>query len=69
MQFMAHVMTNIVFVDGEDVSDEIVENYAKHLAEELEKAAKNLSLRAIKNTSVGAIQVAEIKSSFPHRSK
>ena len=62
MQFMAHVVTDIIFVDGDDVSDKIVENYAKHLAEELEKAAGALSLRTIQSTSVTAIQVAEIKS-------
>jgi hypothetical protein len=64
MQFMAHVVTDIDFVDGDDVSDGIAENYAKHLAEELQKAARQLSLRTIKGTSVTAIQVAEIKSSL-----
>jgi len=64
MQFLAHVVTDIAFVDGDDVSDEVVKNYAKHLAEELEKAARNLSLRAIEGTSVTTIQVAEIKSSL-----
>jgi aspartyl/asparaginyl-tRNA synthetase len=64
MQFMAHVVTEIDFVDGDDVSDGVVENYAKHLAEELQKAARDLSLRTIKGTSVTAIQVAEIKSSL-----
>ena len=64
MQFMTHVVTEIQFVDGDNVSDGIKENYAKHLAEELQKAAQHLSLRTIKSTRVKTIQVAEIKSSL-----
>ena len=37
MQFMTHVVTEIQFVDGDNVSDGIKENYAKHLAEELRR--------------------------------
>ena len=49
---MTHVVTEIQFVDGDDVSDRVRENYAKHLAEELQKAAQHLSLRTIKSTRV-----------------
>ena len=49
---------------GDNVSDGIKENYAKHLAEELQKAAQHLSLRTIKSTRIKTIQVAEIKSSL-----
>ena len=64
MLFMAHVVTEIQFVDGDDVSDGIREGYSKHLAEELQKAAQQLSLRTIQGTRVRTIQVAEIKSSL-----
>ena len=48
-------------MDGHGVSAEIVQNYEKHLAQEIKKAAKTLSLRTIRSTKVEKVQVAEIK--------
>jgi hypothetical protein len=63
-RFMVHLVTEIDFVDGDDVVDEVVQNYEKHLAEMLQNAAKKLSLRAIRDTKVVNVQVAEIKTSL-----
>jgi hypothetical protein len=43
------------------VSDALVQNYEKHLAETIQKAADGLSLRTIKGNKVGNVLVAEIK--------
>ncbi len=48
--------------DGDKVSDELVQNYEKHLAETVQRAAQDLSLRTIRSTQVGNVLVAEIKS-------
>jgi hypothetical protein len=60
--FTVHLATEIDFVDGNDVSDALVQNYEKHLAEELKKTAQNLSLRTIRGTKVSHVQVAETKN-------
>jgi hypothetical protein len=48
-------------VDGDKASDALVQNYEKHLAETIQKAAEGLSLRTIKGNKVGNVLVAEIK--------
>jgi hypothetical protein len=58
---MVHLVTEIEFVEGDDVSDDHVQGYEKHLAETIQKAAQELSLRTIGNTQVGAVLVAEIR--------
>jgi hypothetical protein len=60
-RFMVLLVTEIDFVDHDNVSDEIVHNYEKHLAETLQEAAKGLSLRTIRDSKVVKVQVAEIK--------
>ena len=60
-RFMVHLVTEIDFVDGDEVSDEVVQNYEKHLAETVQNAAQQLSLRTIKGAGVGNVLVAEIK--------
>ena len=60
-RFMVHLVTEIDFVDGDEVSDEVVQNYEKHLAETVQNAAQRLSLRTIKGAGVGNVLVAEIK--------
>ena len=62
-RFMLHLETGIDFVDGDGVSDEIVQGYERHLAETVQKAAKTLSLRTIKDNRVVAVQAGEIKVS------
>ena len=60
-RFMVHLVTEIEFVEGDDVSDDHVQGYEKHLAGTIQKAAQELSLRTIGNTQVGAVLVAEIR--------
>ena len=61
-RFMVHFVTEIDFVDGDGASDEVVQNYKKHLAETVQDAAQNLSLRTIKGARVESVQVEEIKA-------
>jgi hypothetical protein len=52
----------IDFVDGDEPSDDVVQNYKKHLAETVQDAAQNLSLRTIKGAGSEKAQVEEIKA-------
>jgi len=61
-RFMANVVTEIDFVDGDNASDAVAEVYEKHLAETLQEAAKRLSLRTVKGNRVASVQVGEIKA-------
>jgi hypothetical protein len=47
-RFVVHFVTGIDFVDGDEASDDVVQNYKRHLAETVQDAAQNLSLRTIK---------------------
>ena len=49
--FAATIITEVDFVGG-DKSDQMDENFVKHLTEELEKAASRISLRSIKDVRV-----------------
>ena len=49
--FAATIITDVEFVDG-DSSDQFDQTYLKHLTEELEKAANEVSLRMIKDVRV-----------------
>ena len=42
-RFNVHFVTEIDFVDGDAVSDALVQNYQKHLAETVQDAARNLA--------------------------
>jgi hypothetical protein len=59
---MVHFVTEIDFVDGDEASDDVVQNYKKHLAETVQDAAQNLSLRTIKGARVETVVVEEIKA-------
>jgi hypothetical protein len=61
-RFMVHLVTEIDFEDGDEASDETVQNYKKHLKETILSAAQGLSLRTIKGARVESVSVAEIKS-------
>ena len=50
--FAATIITEVEFVGGDSESEEINQNYLKHLTDELEKAASNISLRTIKDLRV-----------------
>jgi hypothetical protein len=61
-RFMVHFVTEIDFVDGDEASDDVVQNYKKHLAETVQDAAEALSLRTIKDVQVENVLVEEIKA-------
>jgi hypothetical protein len=60
-RFMVHLMTEIDFIDGDEVSDEAAQNYQKHLLDTLRNAAQGISLRTIKEARVESVSVAEIE--------
>jgi hypothetical protein len=60
-RFMVHFVTEIDFVDGDEASDQTVQNYQKHLAETVQDAAEAISLRTIKGVRVENVVVEEIK--------
>jgi hypothetical protein len=60
-RFMVHLMTEIDFIDGDEVSDEAAQNYQKHLSDTLRNAAQGISLRTIKAARVESVSVTEIK--------
>ena len=58
---IVRLVTQIDFVDGDEASDEAVQNYQKHLSETVQNAAQALSLRTIKDSRVESVSVTEIK--------
>jgi hypothetical protein len=60
-RFMVHFVTEINFVDGDEASDQTVQNYQKHLAETVQNVAEAISLRTIKAVRVENVVVEEIK--------
>jgi hypothetical protein len=56
---MVRFVTAIDFVDGDEPSDDVVQNYKRHLAETVEDATQNLSLRTIKGVRIEKVQVEE----------
>ena len=60
-RFRVHLVTEIDFVDGGEVSNEVVQNYQKHLSDTLRNAAQGISLRTIKAARVESVSVTEIK--------
>jgi hypothetical protein len=60
-RFRVHLVTDIDFVDGDDASDEVVQNYQKHLSATVQNVVQALSLRTIKDSRVESVSVAEIK--------
>ena len=61
-RFMVHLVTEIDFEDGDEASDETVQNYKKHLKETIQNAPQGLSLRTIRGARVESVSVAEIKA-------
>jgi hypothetical protein len=61
-RFRVHFVTEIDFVDGDEASDAAALNYKKDLAETVQDAAQNLSLRTIKGARVETVVVEEIKA-------
>jgi hypothetical protein len=64
-RFNVHCVTEIDFVDGDAVSDAVVQNYQKRLAETVQDAAHNLSLRTLKGARVERVVVEEIRGGPP----
>jgi hypothetical protein len=61
-RFRVHFVTEIDFVDGDEASDAAALDYKNHLAETVQDAAQNLSLRTIKGAKVETVVVEEIKA-------
>lgn len=61
-RFVVQFVTGIDFVDGDEASDDVVQNYKRHLAETVQDATQNLALRTIKGVRVEKVQVEEIKT-------
>jgi hypothetical protein len=55
-------VTGIDFVDGDEASDDAVQNDKRHLAETVQDATQNLALRRIKGVWVEKVPVEEIKA-------
>ena len=60
-RFMVRLVTEVNFAGGGEVSNEVVQNYQKHLSDTLRNAAQGISLRTIKAARVESISVTEIK--------
>ena len=50
--FAATIITEVDFVEDPGDAEQFDENFLRHLTEELEKAASNLSLRTIRGVRV-----------------
>jgi|HubBroStandDraft_4_1064222.scaffolds.fasta_scaffold1793660_1 hypothetical protein len=61
-RFNVHFIAKIDFVDGDEVENETIQNVQKHLAETVQEAAENLSLRTINGVEVDHVVVEEIKA-------
>lgn len=64
-RFTVHLVTVVDFQDGDEASDETVQNYQNHLRGMVQSAAQALSLRTIKGARVETVSVEEIKDSPP----
>ena len=62
-RFISLLVTEVDFVDGA-ASDEIAQEYEKHLMTAVQEVAQKLSLRTIQGNRVAKLQVAEIKGSI-----
>ena len=59
---MVHLVTEIDFVDGDEASDAVAQNYQRLLKETVQNAAQGLLLHTIKDAHVESVSVAEIKA-------
>ena len=64
-RFMVRLVSVVDFEDGDEASDETVQNYQNHLRGMVQSAAQALSLRTIKGARVETVSVEEIKDSPP----
>jgi hypothetical protein len=61
-RFMVHLVTEVEFEDGDEASDETVQNYQKHLKDTVQNAAQGILLRTVKGARIESVSVAEIKA-------
>jgi hypothetical protein len=59
-RFMVHLVTEVEFEDGDEVSDKTVQNYQKHFS--VRNAPQGLSLRTVKGARIESVSVTEIKA-------
>jgi hypothetical protein len=64
-RFNMHLVIDVDFEDGDEASDQIVQNYQKHLKGIVQSAAQGISLRTIKGARVESVSVTEITGSPP----
>jgi hypothetical protein len=60
-RFMVRLVSVVDFEDGDEASDETVQEYQNHLRGMVQSAAQGVSLRTIKDSKVESVSVTEIK--------
>ena len=60
-RFMVHLVTEIDFEDGDEASDETVQNYQKSSSRDGSERGQAVSLRTIKGSRIESVSVTEIK--------
>ena len=48
--FITLLVTDVDFVDGDSVSDDVAKNYEEHLMTEIQRAVERFSIRTIQAT-------------------
>jgi hypothetical protein len=60
-RFMVRLVSVVDFEDGDEASDETVQEYQNHLRGMVQSAAQGVSLRTTKDSKVESVSVTEIK--------
>jgi len=60
-RLLTQLVLDVDFVDGDSVSDDVVEHCEKHLLAEVDQLTKRFSLRTINGLKVMKLDVAEIR--------
>jgi hypothetical protein len=60
-RLLTQMVLDVDFVDGDSVSNDVVEQCEKHLMAEIDELTKRFSLRTINGLKVMKLHVAEIK--------
>jgi hypothetical protein len=60
-RFNVHMVIDVDFEDGDEASDQTVQNYQKQLKDTVQNAAQGLLLRTVMGARVKSVSVTEIK--------
>jgi hypothetical protein len=60
-RFNVHLVIDVDFEDGDEASDQTVQNYQKQLKDTVQNAAQGLLLRTVMGARVKSVSVTEIK--------